>query len=243
MPRLTSRCSPPAKRRTPSSSPAPNASRRRRRRRAAAGEDATSPAPRPSTTGAPRQRGALLVRRQGRLKRGSEQATPNRPGRRRGCGWWLESKPLTLLFLLPFCFWKTPLKDLRFCLPFRQPAEPKRRRLHKLGEAASAVAETPAAGEPQQAVVPPAGEHRAEEVVEEVAPPPVQAAAPPMAQRRTEEVAEEAAPSSARAATPPAVENRMEGVIEEARTPQEGAGASNAPPPRAKKRVWMIAGE
>ena len=30
---------------------------------------------------------------------------------------------------------------------------------------------------------------------------------------------------------------------EEARTPQEEAGASNAQPPRTKKRVWVVAGE
>ena len=126
---------------------------------------------------------------------------------------------MTPLFPLSFRFWKNPLKDLRFCLPFRQPAEPKRRRLRKLGEIASVVAETSAAGGPQQVVVPPAGEHRAEGRVEEVAPPPVPTAAPPMAQRRTEEAAEEAAPSSARAATPPAVENRTEEVIEEATSP------------------------
>ena len=59
--------------------------------------------------------------------------------------------------------------------------EPKRRRLHKIREAASVAAETPAAGESQQATVPPAGEHRTEEVVEEVALPPVHAAAPPTA--------------------------------------------------------------
>ena len=106
--------------------------------------------------------------------------------------------------------------------------EPKRRRLRKIGEAASVAAETPAAGEPRLAVVPPAGEHRAEEVVEEVVPPLVSASAPPMAQRRTEEVAEEAAPSSARAATPPAAEHRREEVIEEA-TPPRPASAADAP--------------
>ena len=30
---------------------------------------------------------------------------------------------------------------------------------------------------------------------------------------------------------------------EEARTPQEEAGASNAQPPKTKKRVWVVAGE
>ena len=94
---------------------------------------------------------------------------------------------MTLLFLLSFFFWKTLLKDLQSCLPFRQPAEPKRRRLRKLGEAASVIAETPATGELQQAVVPPAGEHRAEGVVEEAAAStPTRAATPPV-QRETEE--------------------------------------------------------
>ena len=66
----------------------------------------------------------------------------------------------------------------------------KKRRLRKALEAASVAAETPAAGEPQQAAVPLAGERRVEEVMEETAPSPVRAAAPPVAELTAEEFQE-----------------------------------------------------
>ena len=111
---------------------------------------------------------------------------------------------------------------------FREPAASKKRRLRKALEAASVAAETPAAGEPQQAAVPLAGERRVEEVMAETAPSPVRAAAPPVAGHHVEEVAEEAAPSPARAANPPAAEHHREEVIEEA-TPPRPASAADAP--------------
>ena len=130
----------------------------------------------------------------------------------------------------------------------REPAAPKKRRLHKVGETASVAAETPAAGEPQQTAVPPAGERRVEEVMEETAPSPVRAAAPPVTEYHVEEVAEEAAPSPARAANPPAAEHhREERPLAAARLPQAsprrpwrslqpcGAAASLAPPALWKK--------
>ena len=105
---------------------------------------------------------------------------------------------------------------------------PKKRRLHKVGETASVAAETPAASEPQQTAVSPAGERRVEEVMEETVPSPVRAAAPPVAEHHVEEVAEEAAPSPVRAANPPAAEHRREEVIEEA-TPLQPASAAEVP--------------
>ena len=119
------------------------------------------------------------------------------------------------------------MKDLELIL-FREPAAPKKRRLHKVGETASVAAETPAAGELQQAAVPPAGERRVEEVMEVTESSPVRPAAPPVAEHHTEEVAEEAAPSPVRAANPPAAEHRREEVIEEA-TPPRPASAADAP--------------
>ena len=82
---------------------------------------------------------------------------------------------------------------------FSNPAVPKKRRLRKLGEMAGATAATPTVDELWHAATPPADEHRAEEVVEEVATSPARAATPPAEQEAAvDKAAAEAAAASAR---------------------------------------------
>ena len=64
---------------------------------------------------------------------------------------------------------------------FRNPAAPKKRRLHKLGEAADATAVLPVVDEPQHTAALPAGERHEEEDDDVIAvPPPVRTTLPPV---------------------------------------------------------------
>ena len=82
---------------------------------------------------------------------------------------------------------KTFLKDLLLAFLFSKPAAPKRRRLRKLGEMASASAVMPAADEPRREAKPPADERRVEVEVEEVTTSPPWAATSPFQQEAVEE--------------------------------------------------------